>query len=248
MNVVLLGTGGYYPTERRQTACIMLPEVGVVLDAGSGMCRLGECLQTSHLEIFLTHAHLDHVLGLTYLLAVVPREVLRQTTIHGEAEKLAAVRDHLFDNAIFPIEPQFRCEPLNDAPPLALASGGTLTHFPLAHPGGCVGFRLDWPGHSLAYVTDTTAASDAAYIEYVRDVDLLLHECYFAENESDLPRITGHSWLMPVAEVAAAAKARRLVLVHIGPHYERDDAFDLQQAKRIFPNIELGVDRMTLEF
>lgn len=65
MKLVLLGTTGYHPNRRRHTACMFLPEVGVVLDAGTGMFRVRDHLATSHLDIFLTHAHLDHVVGLT---------------------------------------------------------------------------------------------------------------------------------------------------------------------------------------
>jgi phosphoribosyl 1,2-cyclic phosphodiesterase len=169
MKLHLLGTGGYFPTTRRHTACVVIPEVGIVLDAGSGMCRLGERLETDRLDIFLTHAHLDHIAGLTYLINVVPKSVLEQSAVHGEAIKLAEVREHLFAEAIFPVPPPFRFEPLNG--PCAVPNGGTLTPFPMQHPGGSLGFRLDWPGHSLAYVTDTTAAIDAAYIDKIRDVD-----------------------------------------------------------------------------
>src|SRR5687768_17217531 len=102
MKLVLLGTGGYFPTSERQTACLMLPEIGVVLDAGTGMYRVGQHLCTDRLDIFLTHAHLDHVAGLTYLVNILPREVLHRTTVRGDAEKLAAVREHLFADAIFP--------------------------------------------------------------------------------------------------------------------------------------------------
>ena len=217
MKLVLLGTGGYFPTTRRHTACFMLPEVGVVLDAGTGMCRLGEHLQTDRLDIFLTHAHLDHIAGLTYLINVVPRTCSKHV-VHGDAAKLAAVREHLFAEAIFPVPPPFRFEPLADI--VRLANGGTLTHFPLQHPGGSLGFRLDWPGHSLAYVTDTTAAADAAYVEKIRGVDLLLHEAYFADDANNLP------------ESPATARCRsrrsgrrrrvgRLVLVHIDPQIDR---------------------------
>ena len=162
MKLVLLGTGGYFPTSRRHTACLMLPEIGVVLDAGTGMCRIGNHLQTDRLDIFLTHAHLDHVAGLTYLVNLVPPDVLARTTVHGEAAKLAAVREHLFAEAIFPVAPPFHFAPLTGACPLP--AGGKLEHFPLVHPGGSLGFRLDWPGHSMAYVTDTTAALDASYV------------------------------------------------------------------------------------
>jgi ribonuclease BN (tRNA processing enzyme) len=247
MKLILLGTGGYYPTTQRHTACLLLPEIGIVLDAGSGICRLGDYLQTDRLDIFLTHAHLDHILGLTYLVNVVPQDVVRNTTVHGDAAKLAAVRQHLFDEAIFPVEPPFRFAPLGGSPTFALPGGGSLTHFPLSHPGGSLGFRLDWPDHSLAYVTDTTAAADADYVEHIRDVDLLIHECYFTDNDRDLPAITGHSWLQPVAEVAAAAKVDRLVLVHIGPQYASDGVFALTSARQTFANLELGVDGMELD-
>lgn len=246
MKLVLLGTGGYFPTTRRHTACFLLPEVGVVLDAGSGMCRLGEHLQTERLDVFLTHAHLDHIAGLTYLINVVSREVLQQTTIHGEAAKLDAVREHLFAEAIFPVPPPFRFAPLGGTHDLP--GGGKLSCFPLAHPGGSLGFRLDWPGHSLAYVTDTTAAADANYVAQIHGVDLLLHEAYFADDVNGLPALTGHSALLSVAEVAAAANVARLVLVHIDPRVDNDSHYNLAAARRVFLNTRIGSDCMELEF
>jgi ribonuclease BN (tRNA processing enzyme) len=246
MKLVLLGTGGYFPTTRRHTACLMLPEVGVVLDAGTGMCRLGKHLQTDRLDIFLTHAHLDHVAGLTYLITIVPQHILTHTNVHGSDIVLAAVREHLFAEAIFPVPPPFKLEPLRN--PCALPQGGTLTYFPLKHPGGSLGFRLDWPQHSMAYVTDTTATGDAPYIDAIRGVDLLVHESYFADDADNLPAITGHSGLASVAALAAEVKPSRLVLVHVDPLLESDDAFDLEMARRTFPNIELGHDGSVFEF
>jgi ribonuclease BN (tRNA processing enzyme) len=246
MKLHLLGTGGYFPTTRRHTACFMIPEVGVVLDAGSGMCRLGDYLQTDRLDIFLTHAHLDHVAGLTYLINVVPKKVLPQTVIHGEAAKLDAVRDHLFAEAIFPLPPPFQFMPLSG--PCPLPNGGTLTHFPVQHPGGSLGLRLDWPGHSLAYVTDTTASANSAYIERIRNVDLLLHEAYYPNDDKNLPEITGHSSLPHAIEVAAAAQVGQLVLVHVDPKAPDDTCYDLAAARRVLPNTQVGTDCMELEF
>jgi ribonuclease BN (tRNA processing enzyme) len=246
MKLVLLGTGGYFPTSQRHTACVMLPELGVVLDAGSGMCRLVEHLETERLEIFLTHCHLDHVTGLTYLVNIVPPAVLDKTTVYGDAAKLEAVRKHLFAEPIFPVAPPFQFAPLTG--PRSLPGGGSLTHFPLQHPGGSLGFRLDWPGHSLAYVTDTTARADADYVEQIRGVDLLLHEAYFAADVNNLPQITGHSALPAVAEVAARAKVGRLVLVHIDPLHSDRETFDLVAARRVFAPIAVGVDGLELEF
>ena len=70
MKLVLLGTTGYHPSDRRQTPCLLLPECGVMLDAGTATYRAADYLQTSELDIFLTHAHLDHIIGLTYLFSV----------------------------------------------------------------------------------------------------------------------------------------------------------------------------------
>jgi ribonuclease Z len=246
MKLVLLGSGGYFPTCRRQTACLILPEVGVVLDAGSGMCRLGEYLQTDRLDVFLSHAHLDHIAGLTYLINVVPPHVAAATTVRGEAAKLTAVREHLFAELIFPVAPPFRFEPLSDC--CALPGGGSLTHFPLTHPGGSIGFRLDWPGHSMAYVTDTTATIDAAYVQRIHGVDLLVHEAYFAVEAENLSVLTGHSCLTEVAKVAASADVGRLVLVHVDPQTGDDGGFDLDSARCIFKNMDLGADRAEIEF
>jgi ribonuclease BN (tRNA processing enzyme) len=246
MKLVLLGTGGYYANERRHTACLMLPEVGVVLDAGSGMFRVSDYLATGRLDIFLTHAHLDHVLGLTYLLDVLPPEVLEQTTVHGEAKKLDTIRTHLFSEALFPIMPAFQLKALTNS--VALSNGGTLTHFPLGHPGGSLGFRLDWPGSSMAYVTDTTAAADADYIDRIHGTNVLVHEAYFTNDTNEIAKLTGHSCLCEVARVAAAAKVGKLLVVHVNPQLDQDSNFDLSAARQIFRNTQLGTDRMEIEF
>jgi len=129
-----------------------------------------------------------------------------------------------------------------------LPDGGRLTHFPLVHPGGTVGYRLDWPGHSMAYVTDTTATVDADYVDRIRDVDLLIHECYFPDASADWAAKTGHSCTTPVAEVAHRAEVGRLVLVHQNPLCNEQDAIGVDTARKIFPNTELGDDLMELVF
>jgi ribonuclease Z len=245
MKLVLLGTGGYFPTRERQTACLMLPEIGVVFDAGTGMYRVGKHLSTDRLDIFITHAHLDHVAGLTYLLNILPSDVLSRTTVHGEASKLAAVRDHLFAESIFPIPPPFKFEPLDGA--WSVPAGGELTHFALQHPGGSIGYRLECRGRSMAYVTDTTATPRASYLDQIRGVDLLVHEAYFETDAAGLPQQTGHSSLMAVVAVAAEAKVGRLVLVHISPQLDAANPFDLAPARLVFPKTEIATDGMQLD-
>ena len=246
MKIVLLGTTGYHPNDLRETACLMLPDLGIVLDAGTAFYRVREYLRTDQLDIFLTHAHLDHVVGLTYLFDVLHERKMRRVTIHGAAEKLAALDEHLFSPALFPVKLPYEFRPLTD--PVAFSDGGRLTYFPLAHPGGSLGFRLDWPDRSFAYVTDTTAAADAPYIEHIRGVDLLVHECNFKDSHPDLAKLTGHSCTTPVARVAKKAGVGRLVLTHFNSLDLSSDPVDLSVAREIFPATEIGTDRMEVEF
>ena len=71
MRIVLLGTNGFHPTDDGQTACYMLPEQGIVPDAGSGLYQVSQYLRTTSLDINLSHAHSEHYLGLFYLIGAV---------------------------------------------------------------------------------------------------------------------------------------------------------------------------------
>ena len=248
MKLLVLGTAGYHPNEDRHTACLMLPELGIVLDAGTGMFRVRDHLRTSTLDIFLTHAHLDHVVGLTYLLDVLFEKDVDRTTVHGEREKLQAVTECLFSEYLFPVKPPFDTVPIAVGESQDISGGGRITSFPLTHPGNSVGYRLDWPGHSMAYVTDTTAKPDADYIEQIRGVDLLLHECNFPDDLSEYANMTGHSHTTPVMQVAANAKVKRLVLIHMNPLVDDVDPIRLEEGRKIFANAEIAVDNMEIEF
>lgn len=245
MRVVFLGTTGYHPNDRRHTLAVFLPEVGVLLDAGTGLFRLPRYLKTSQLDILLSHAHLDHVVGLTYLLGMVHRRPLEAIRVHAQEAKLQAIEEHLFSELLFPVRPPLTMCPLPPAE-LPLPQGGTARWFPLEHPGGAVGYRLRWPQGELAYVTDTTATPEAPYLEAIRGVELLIHECYFPDHQAELARRTGHSHTSAVARLAAEAEVGQLVLVHMDPGSEAEDPIDLDRACRIFPATTLAHDELEL--
>jgi ribonuclease Z len=171
---------------------------------------------------------------------------LERIAVHGSGEKLAAVREHLLNEHLFPAPLPCQWQPLGDGP--FSIRNVKIAHFPLEHPGGCVGYRLDWAGRSMAYVTDTTASPDAAYVAIIHGVDLLVHECNFRDAQREWAEKTGHSFTTAVAQVAAKAGVKRLVLTHFDSLDESDDPIDLAIARRIFPATELGYDGMAVEF
>lgn len=247
MKLHLLGTSGYHPTRKRDTACLLLPELGILLDAGTGLFRARDLIQTDQLHIFLSHVHLDHVVGLTYLLDVLYQKPVEKVTVHCDPEKQAAIAENLFHHQLFPVPPPFEFADLRPGKQAA-PGAGRLHVFPLKHPGGSLGFRFDWGEQSLAYVTDTTAACDSDYIAHLQGVDLLVHECYFPDGEEERAELTGHSCLTPVAEVARRADVGQLVLVHLNPLDERDELLDLSSVSGIFPRIRIARDEEVIEF
>jgi ribonuclease BN (tRNA processing enzyme) len=228
-----LGTNGYFPTHGRQTMSFLLVGPGVVLalDAGTGLGRLAEPDLRAELEgaerldILLTHYHLDHVVGLSFLPGLWSGRAVR---IFAPAPPLTAAGrealDQLIAPPLFPVG--FALWPL--AVEIVPYVGETLELDGLAlrlraqkHPGGSVGVRI---GDALAYVTDTVI--DAETAPFVRGVGTLLHEVWLTDEEAERDDAgrTGHSAAGAVADLARAAGVGRLVPVH---HHPRRTAAEL---------------------
>jgi ribonuclease BN (tRNA processing enzyme) len=247
MKVHFLGTTGYHPNNRRHTACLMIPELGVIFDAGTGIFRARDLLQTKTLDIFMSHVHLDHSVGLTFLLDVLFQKDVEKVRVHMAEEKISAVQEHLYHSLLFPVKPEYEFCPLTEDGSVQLADGVSLRAFPLDHPGGSHGFVLKHGEKRLAYVTDTTAAGDADYLKQIQDVDLLIHECYFPDGLEDYAKLTGHSCLTPVARVAKQVNAKRLILVHINPLDESDEPLNLKSVSEIYSNVQVAEDHLEVD-
>ncbi|MFH1303930.1 MAG: MBL fold metallo-hydrolase [Planctomycetota bacterium] len=244
MRIVLLGTGGYHPNERRHTACLMIPELGIIFDAGTSFFRVPGFMQTRNLQIFLTHAHLDHIVGLSFFLVPMLTDQIDSVKVYGEESKLTAIQTHLFCEEIFPVLPDYEFISLPET--VTVPGDGILRHLNLEHPGGSVGYRIDWPDRSMAYISDT--AHPEQHLDFIKDVDLLIHECYFPDDMAEWADKTGHSHTTPVAELARDARVGKLVLTHIDPQRPGDDPIEIKVAQKIFPNTILGEDLMEIDF
>ena len=228
MRLHCLGTVGYHPNDSRHTSCYFLPESGILLDAGTGAYRLAKLIETDTLDVLLSHAHLDHTFGLTFLLDVLFERPVKRLRIWGESQKIEAIRHHLFHELIFPAPLDAEWIAIDDHEEFEI--GDTkISWRTQVHPGGSVAYRLDWPsGKRLVYATDTTGDTSDEHAEWSREADLLMHECYFRDKASHWAIKTGHTWTSRVAEVAAASKPKKLLLTHINPIETSEDPVNIE--------------------
>lgn len=251
MKLHCLGTTGFHPSPSRHTACYYLPDLSIVLDAGTGIFRLVEHLlekPRKSLSILLSHSHLDHVVGLTFLVDALAVTQLEHIKLFGEPDKLDAVRKHLYHELLFPVQPSMEFVPLIGSSGETRIGNTDVAWFPLEHPGGSVGYKLTTDGKQLVYVTDTVGRAESEYVQHILQPDLLLHECYFGNEHRELAEKTGHSWLSAVTDIVRKAQARRTVLIHINPLAEiLDNAFTLDDEHRQL-NMSIAEDGMQLEF
>jgi ribonuclease BN (tRNA processing enzyme) len=129
---------------------------------------------------------------------------------------------------------------------VAVGNGAaTIKNHPLNHPGGSLGFRIEIESKTIVYITDTTV--DGTYTEFLRDADLLVHECNFPDSMLEWCAKTGHSHTSQVATLAKEAHVKKLYLTHIDPELSNDDPIGLATAQAIFPETYLAEDLMEIE-
>ena len=254
MRLHCLGTVGYHPNDSRHTSCYFLPEPGILLDSGTGAYRLARYVETDTLDVLLSHAHLDHTFGLTFLLDVLfecaeSGRPVERVRIWGESDKLQAIQDHLFHELIFPAPLKAEWIAIDQRPEFEI-NGVKVAWRPQDHPGGSVAYRLDWEsGKRLVYATDTTGDASDKHAKWSHGADLLMHECYFRDSAEEWARKTGHSWTSRVVEVTNASQPKRLMLTHINPIETSEDPVNIDSIRqRVDAEVILATDKATIDF
>ncbi len=238
MKIKFLGTVGYFPTEHRHTSCVMLPEEGIALDAGTGFFRVKNNIQTKKLDILLSHYHPDHTFGLTFMLGVLYNQK-PNVTIHGPKgikglEKRlnfpVKFKDHAFKIRLKKVEKEFM-----------LGDVLVKTKFFPHKDELTTAYRLEKNGKSLCYLTDLVASDDE--IGFIKNCDMLIHECYFNEAYKELAKTTSHSYTTQVASVAKKAGVKLLALYHLSPLLEEEKLLTyVGECEKIFKNTLLPYD------
>jgi ribonuclease Z len=110
-------------------------------------------------------------------------------------------------------------------------------------PEGIVGANR--PGRLVVFTGDTRPC--AAVVDAAQGADLLIHEATFGEEEKERAKETGHSTAREAAQVALAAKARRLVLSHVSARYSISAEELVKEAREVFRETSVAKDGMTIE-
>ena len=222
-----------------------------VLDAGTGIRELGAELAergTQKVNLLLTHLHLDHLEGLRFFAPLFNPAV--EIDLWGPRSPVLGLKERIrksFSPPLFPIDLQDTPAKVtfNDVPNVPWTIGAAELRASLVvHPGPTVGYRISADGSSVAYLPDHEPALAGRFEERTRDwisggsiaeeVDLLLHDAQYFEEEYDERLGWGHSSVSSAVAYADAVGAKRLVLFHHDPAHSDDRMQELEAEAQSF--------------
>lgn len=246
------------------TSCVevMCGAQRLILDAGTGIRVLGAHLNGQDQlagHIFLTHTHIDHINGFPFFRpAYVSSNRFQLWAGHlgGRAGALQEVLADMMREPIFPVplDIMHACIAFHDfaaGEVLEPGPGIVLRTAALNHPNGATGYRVEFAGRSICYVTDTEHREgelDAAIVGLIRGSEMVIYDATYTEEEYPRYRGWGHSTWNEGVRLCQAANAGQLVAFHHDPDHTDADldriAAELEQAR---PGSKVASEGMVLQ-
>jgi ribonuclease BN (tRNA processing enzyme) len=225
MKLRVLGSAGAEFPDFRPPA--FLVDDHLLLDAGTIGSVLSEEEQWKLDNILITHSHLDHIRGIPALADNIIIKNLHHTVfIHSTRDVISAMRDHMFNNIIWP---DFTQIPTIERPVLSFreiepgrdftVAGYRIRAIEVNHTVPAVGFIVTFEGKTLAYTGDTGPTEEIW--RHVPGVDALIVEVSFPNNMEPLALLTKHltcSLLSAELEKIGELPAR-ILITHPKPQY-----------------------------
>jgi ribonuclease BN (tRNA processing enzyme) len=244
VELVVLGVGAAYPGPGQSCSGYLVKSgrTNLLVDCGNGV--VSRLQQAGELEgltgLLFSHLHADHCLDVFSLFysRVFSRDrsssPLPMYLPPGELERFARLAE------VLRVEPRRLLDGTFQAmeydPSAGLQAGDLRLSFARTeHPVPTYSIRAEDGHGSFVYSSDTGPTERLA--ELARGCDLLLSEATLGEEAFD-PGNPLHLTPRMAAEVALQAGARRLLLTHIWPHYDRQAM--LEEARRVFPASDLA--------
>lgn len=243
MKLRILGSAGAEFPNFRPPAFLI--DDHLLLDAGTIGSVLTEDEQWGIHNIFITHSHLDHIRGIPALADnIIIKNLSHTVTVHSTIEVITALRDHLFNNTIWP---DFTKIPSAESPVITLSviasdsvshvAGYEITAIPVNHTVPAVGYLVHKNGKKLLYSGDTGPTE--LLWEYANGIDAMIIEVSFPNEMEQLALLTKHLTCSLLRNELAKTKElpKRIFITHPKPQY-----YDIIKSE-----IDaLGIDRIEL--
>ena len=211
----------------------------LMLDAGTGLRYLGGTLLAEapiDSDIFFTHTHFDHVCGLPFFKPFFqPQNSFRLWAGHlGGGMTLHRVLREFMMAPLFPVPPEIfkskiEYRDFKGGETLTPASGITVRTAVLNHPDGATGYRIEYGGKSVCYVTDTEhvpGSPDRNVLGLIQDADIAIYDCMYTDEEYAKSYVGwGHSTWQEAVRLCKTARVKKLVVFHHDPDHD-DDRMD----------------------
>jgi ribonuclease BN (tRNA processing enzyme) len=224
VRVRVLGAHGGSSPFHRQTSFLVNDTVCV--DAGSLTDALTLEEQGRVRAVLLTHAHMDHVASLPFLVENVFGRNGSPLEIVAPEEVLGALRDHLFNDALWPDFSRlpndavpavtFRAIPIGTACEIA---GLLATAVPVSHVVPTCGYILEDVGATIVFSGDTGPTEELWKAARARsDVKAFFVECSFPNALQHLADVSMH--LTPATlqtEMGKLPSGAPIYLYHMKP-------------------------------
>lgn len=221
----------------------------LIFDAGSGLMPAGVALKAEGItafNLFFTHCHYDHIIGMPFFPPLYDQSAdvaLWSGHLAGRMSTRQMIGEFMRP-PWFPVEPDI-CRASLDARDfragdvLFPTKGIEIRTGSLNHPGGAVGYRVEWGGRSCAMITDTEhqpGTLDPAVLSLIEGCDLFIYDATYDDAEMNNHVGYGHSSWEQGVRLAQAAGAKRVAFIHHAP-FRTDDMLDAIKARSmsLFP-------------
>jgi len=215
IKIVFLGTNGWYSTKLGSTISTLVEtnKYYIILDAGDGFHKLDQYISPSKpILIFLSHLHLDHIIGLHSLSKFNFKQNIKLYTYKGTKTHLESLLNHPFSASLnnLPIKLEL----------IELDEGFHELEFPitcglLLHSDPSLGYRFQINKKIVTYCTDTGITENLYILS--KNADLFISECSYKPGQEKWgwPHLKAEE----AALIAKKSNCKKLYLTHFDASY-----------------------------